>query len=202
MAAPGAAAGRGEAGCGEMGGVGETGDGASVGRAGWDGAAIADSGRGGDERIVGEGAACGLGAGASGVNAGEAAGVGAAAGAEGACSTRSISRSCSSESSMVVPQFQQSAMPSQVRTDIGARQSGQTHSTAPSATQNAGAAGWGLVERPAVAARGAGGGGAAPAEARESGGTGAFMAIREETTRTEIGPAIQRGIVEQITTIR
>jgi hypothetical protein len=62
------------------------------------------------------------------------------AGADGrggrAANSRSTSRSCSSESSTLDPQFQQSATPSQMRTDISDWQSGHAHSTAPSTNRN------------------------------------------------------------------
>ena len=94
-----------------------------------------------------------------------------------ACSTRSISRSCSSVNSMLVPQFQQSATASHKRTDMGARQSGQAQRRTPSASQNcpgdlalAGSAGaWVAIRR--VADR-------TPGAWRESCGEGAGMGQR------------------------
>jgi hypothetical protein len=52
-----------------------------------------------------------------------------------AANSRSTSRSCSSDSSTLAPQFQQSATPSHTRTDISDWQSGQAHSTAPSTSR-------------------------------------------------------------------
>ena len=50
--------------------------------------------------------------------------------------SRSTSRSCSSVSSIEAPQRQQSAIISQMRTDIGARQSGQAQKIALPSSQN------------------------------------------------------------------
>jgi hypothetical protein len=165
----------------------------TAGRGGVDGpAAIGGAGGGAGDRVTGgglarRGGAGGVGRRCTGAVAGRAGGGTGLAG--GLCRTsRSFraARSCSSESSMLVPHIQQSATISHSRIDIGPRHSGHAHdSTSPLSHRPAAAAS-------AWAAKSSGGGAASPVAGSEicklESCSAVLMTRREAKPRTDPSP--------------